>query len=50
LYYEVLVEPDILVGSEKLLEGGFIVMGMVRATAIDVDDGVMGTAPKTQPD
>jgi hypothetical protein len=49
LYYEVLVEPDILVGSEKPLEGGFIVMGMVRATAIDVDDGVMAGAAETHP-
>jgi hypothetical protein len=42
-----LVEPDILVGSEKLLEGGFIGVGMVRATAIDVDDGVMAGAAET---
>jgi hypothetical protein len=44
-----LVEPDILVGSEKLLEGGFIVMGMVRATAIYIDDGVMAGAAETYP-
>jgi hypothetical protein len=48
LEHEVIVEPHILEAEEQSLEGGFVVVGVVGAMAVDVRQQVVGGGTEAQ--